>query len=132
MNSPAYDIKDILVADTSLGLTFGTNLFINKEPAKPDNTVTIYDYYGGVHNFTMDKQTYEYPSIQIRVRNVKQRNAWSIIYDIYTSLHGRAHETWNGSIYEVIYASSGPALLDWDDNDRCRLIINFNVQRKAG
>jgi hypothetical protein len=132
MNSPAYDIKDMLVAETSLGLVYGTNLFINKEPATPDNTVTLFDYFGGRHALTLDGQTYEYPAIQIRVRNRKQSEAWRIIYGIYTSLHGRAHETWNGSVYEVIYTVGGPALLDWDDNDRCRLIINLNIQRNAG
>lgn len=131
MQSPSYDIKDMLVADTALGLVFGTNLFVNREAATPDNTVTLFDY-GGRNSLTMDKQTYEYPNIQIRVRNRKQSEAWRIIYGIYLSLHGRAHETWNGSVYEIIYASGGPALLDWDDNDRCRLIINFNIQRNAG
>jgi hypothetical protein len=131
MNSPGFDIKDILVADTVVGLVYKTSLFVNREPATPDNVVTIFDYFGGRHALTLDGQTYEYPSIQIRVRNREQSEAWKIIYRIYTSLHGRAHETWNGTIYEVIYASGGPALLDWDDNDRCRLIINFNIQRKS-
>ena len=132
MNSSANDIKDILVANTALGLVFATNLFVNREPARPDNTVTIFDSYGGLYPLTLDRQTYEYPSVQIRVRNRIQSEALRIINSIYLSLHGLAHETWNGAVYEVIYCSGGPALLDWDDNDRCRFIINFNIQRKAG
>ncbi len=132
MNTTANDIKSILVADTSLGLTFATNLFVNREPASPDNAVTIFDTPGAPARVTMDRQSYEYPSIQIRVRNNKQSEATRISNAIYLSLHGRAHETWNGTVYESIVGSgSGPFLLDWDDNDRCRFVINFNVQRKV-
>jgi len=132
MNTTANDIKSILVADTALGLVHGTNLFVNREPASPDNCVTIFDTYGAPARLTLDGKSYEYPSIQIRVRNNKQSEATRIINAIYSSLHGRAHETWNGAIYESIACSgSGPFLLDWDDNDRCRFVINFNVQRKA-
>jgi len=132
MQTCSWDIKDILVANTALGLVYATNLFVNREPTKPDNTATIFDSYGGPYRLTLDKQTYEYPSVQIRVRNRKQDEALRIINSIYLSLHGLAHETWNDAVYEVIYCSGGPALLDWDDNDRCRFIINFNIQRKAG
>ncbi|KKL64285.1 hypothetical protein LCGC14_2166530, partial [marine sediment metagenome] len=45
-------------------------------------------------------------------------------------LHGKAGETWNATLYTVIYCSSGPALLDWDENNRPRFIINFNLQRR--
>ena len=131
MNSPAYDIVDMLVADTALGLVIGTSLFKNREPATPDNVVTVFDYTGR-NSMTLDKKTYAYPNVQVRVRNRKQDEAWRIINGIYTSLHGRAKETWNGSVYEVIQSVGGPALLDWDDNDRCRLIINFNIQRNSG
>lgn len=132
MNAPSYDLKDILVADTTLGLVYASNLFLNREPLNPDNTVTIFDTYGSPPRLSLDGSSYEYPSVQIRVRNKKQSEATRISFAIYASLHGRAHTTWNGTIYEVIYCSGGPALLDWDDNDRCRFIINFNIQRKTG
>jgi hypothetical protein len=73
---------------------------------------------------------YEYPSIQIRVRNKSYVNGWNMIEDIKTALHGLAQQTWNGTLYSVIYCSSGPALLDWDDNNNVRIICNFNVQRR--
>jgi hypothetical protein len=132
MNAPSVDIVDILESDSSLGLMCGVggNLFVAKEPPNPDNTVTIFDTYGYRPQLTMDNKRYEYPSVQIRVRDRDYRHGWNLINDIYLSLHGRAHETWNGSLYEVIYASNGPALLDWDDNGRARFIINLNLQRK--
>ena len=129
MNSPSEDIKDML--DTTLGLIFKDNLFIGREPILPKNCVTIFDTAGGAPQLTFTKnENYFYPSIQIRVRNIDYRDGWDLIQDIRTSLHGRAQETRNGTLYSVVYCASGPALLDWDENNRVRFIINFNIQRR--
>ena len=131
MNMPSEDIKDMLEAESSLGLTFGTNLFIGKEPTKPDNCVTIFDTPTLPPQLTFDRsERYEYPSVQIRVRNNSYTTGWTLAHDILNSLHGRGQETWNGTLYCLIRCSSGPALLDWDKNDRARFIINFNIQRR--
>lgn len=132
MNATSVDIADMLVADSSLGLEFNVNLFIGREPATPKNTVTIFDSYGRAPQLTMAGQgeDYYYPSVQIRVRNISYTDGWDIIQSITSSLHGRAHETWNGTLYTVIYCFNGPALLDWDDNGRVRFIVNFNLQRR--
>jgi|WetSurSiteA1Bulk_404760.scaffolds.fasta_scaffold146484_1 hypothetical protein len=132
MNAPSIDIVDMLEADSSLGLICGVggNLFVAKEPPNPDNTVTIFDTFGYPPYMGLTDVGYEYPSIQIRVRNRDYRTGWNLANEIMTALHGRAHETWNGALYQVIYATNGPALLDWDDNGRVRLIINFNLQRR--
>ena len=132
MNASSEDIKDMLKAESSLGLTYGTDLFIMREPPKPDNCVTIFDTAGGPAQLTLDEDNddYYYPSIQIRVRNRASITGWDLIHDIMISLHGRAQETWNGTLYTLIACSSGPALLDWDDNNRARFIINFNLQRR--
>jgi hypothetical protein len=131
MNAPSQDIKDMLVADSSLDLVLGTNLFVGKEPAKPRACVTIFDTYGFPPYLGLTDVGYEYPSIQIRVRNYNYRDGWEIAQDIVTSLHGRSHETWNDALYTVVYCSSGPALLDWDENENVRFIINFNLQRRV-
>ena len=136
MNAPSIDIKDMLEAwgDSSgftFGFTFTTDLFIGKEPILPKNCVTIFDILGFAPELNLTTQGYEYPSIQIRVRNVDYYDGWNICNEIKDSLHGRSHQTWNGTLYTVIYCSSGPALLDWDDNGNCRLIVNFNIQRRS-
>jgi hypothetical protein len=131
MNSVSEDIKDILEAESSLDLTFGTNLFVAHEPATPANTVTVYDTAGYAPQLTMDKdEIYEYPSVQIRVRNVSYQTGWELINDIKRSLHGRAHETWNGTYYSVIRCSSDIALVDWDNSKRARFVVNFDIQRR--
>jgi hypothetical protein len=130
MNIASQDIKDMLVADTNLSLVFATDLFIGVEPTLPKNCVTIFDMSGRPPQLTLagKGENYYYPSIQIRVRNVSYIAGWALIESIRTSLHGRAQETWNGTLYSVIYCSSGPAMLDWDDNSRVRFIINFDIQ----
>jgi len=139
MNNPATDIRHMLEAGlndsessgTGLGLVFATNLFIGKEPAKPINCVTIFDTAGMPPDLGLNAVGYEYPSIQIRVRNNSYVTGWNLIEGIKNSLHGRHQQQWNGTLYSVIYCTSGPALLDWDDNGNCRLVINFNIQRRA-
>jgi hypothetical protein len=121
----------MLEADSALVLVFANNLFIGQEPAKPANCVTIKDTYGMPPDLGLANQGYERPSIQIRVRNSKFLTGWTLIHDIKNLLHGLSHQTWNGTLYTVIYCSSGPALLDYDDNGNARFIINFNIQRRA-
>jgi len=131
MNSTAKDIADMIDADSYLGLTFATNLFVGKEPANPDICVTIFDTHGMPQQLTLNDQGYEYPSVQIRVRAKDYQTGWALIEGIKNILHGRASETWNGAFYSVIYCVSGPALLDWDDNSRVRFIANFNANRRT-
>jgi len=132
MNASSVDIKDLLVAESSLGLVFATNLFIGKEPSTPDECATIFDTPGFPTQLTLDGggDDYQYPSIQIRVRSNSYTDGWDLIQDITTALHGTSQETWNGTLYSVIMCSSGPALLDWDSNNRPRFIVNFNIQRR--
>ena len=134
MNAPSVDIRHFLEAygeSSGMGLDFAVNLFIGKEPAKPINCVTIFDTPGFAPDLGLSNQGYERPSIQIRVRNVSQSNGWTMIENIKNLLHGLSHQTINGTLYTVIYCSSGPALLDWDDNGHVRFIVNFNLQRRV-
>jgi hypothetical protein len=133
MQASSIDVKDMLEAygdSSGLDVEFAENLFIGAEPNKPDNCVTIFDTGGYPPALGLVNQGYEYPSIQIRVRNRKYIDGWNIIEGIKTALHGRAQETWNETLYSVIYCSSGPALLEWDDNGNVIFIINFNIQRR--
>ena len=136
MNISSEDIKDMLVADAALDLVFNpaltNNLFIGREPTLPKNCVTIYDTPGRAPQLTLGGkgEDYFYPSVQIRIRNVSYTAGLGLAQDIRTSLHGREQETWNGTLYPVIYCSSGPALLDWDQNNRARFIVNFDIQRR--
>lgn len=130
MNITSEDIKDILIGESSLGLTFGTNLFIGKEPAGKDNCATIIDSYGLPPQLTFDRtEKYEYPSIQILVRNNDYVAGLTLCYNIKDVLHGYSN-TINGTFYSVVRCSGDAAFLQWDENDRAVFSINFLIQRR--
>ena len=134
MNPASVDIKDILVVETSLGLTFKTNLFIGKEPATPDATVTIFDTPGQPNELLLvgkSELTYEYPAIQIRVRNLAYLTGWAFAESIKTFLHGLSGQVKNNAKYDLIECIQGPFLLDWDERDRVRIVLTFNITRKS-
>jgi hypothetical protein len=138
MQSPSFDIKEMLEEwiDSS-GESTGTDVFdcpihVGKEPSTPKNVITIFDTQGFPPYLSLSGESgYEYPSINIRVRNTKYDTGWNLINKIKDVLHGRHQETWNGTLYSAIICSSSPALLDWDDNGNARFIINFNLQRRT-
>lgn len=132
MNPTSEDIKDMLLeSESGLNLIFATDLFIGKEPSRPDNCVTVFDTPGFPSQLTTNKdEIYNYPSIQIRVRNKSYLTGYTLAKNIMDYLHGRAHETWNSTYYSVIRAMTDPHLLDWDENDRARFVLTFNIQRR--
>jgi hypothetical protein len=134
MNQCSKDIKDILESygeSSGLSLGFTDNLFINREPAKPVNSVTIFDTPGFPPDLSLDGATgYERPSVQIRVRNIKQDNAYALIERIKNVLHGLNQQVWNDTLYSLIQCTSGPALLDFDENGNARFVATFDVQRR--
>lgn len=130
MNAGSIDIKEMLEAETELGLVFSSNLFIGREPAEPHNVVTIYDSNTAPPHTTFDGSVYNYDTVQIRVRNKKYLDGYVLCQAIRDSLHGRAQETWGGTLYSSILCTSGPATLGWDDNNRVMFSINFQLQRR--
>lgn len=131
MNPASEDVKDLLEAESALALEFATDLFIGKEPLKPNNTVTIFDTPGSPAGKTLDTGLeMEYPAIQIRVRNINYMAGYTLAKNIKDLLHNRAQETVNGTLYCAIHCMQGPALLDWDANDRARFVMTFNLMRR--
>lgn len=131
MNAPSIDIKDMLEGNSELGLVFSDNLYISREPAKPNNCVTLYDTPGEPDGLSLDrKERYEYPSVQVRIRNVGYVAAWDLMDDIRMFLHGKAHEEWNEAYYTVIKVSNGPLFLEYDENNRVVIVVTFQIQRR--
>lgn len=131
MNTVSQDIAELLESDGSLNLTIGDNLFIGKEPPEPANTVTIYDDSGSPPQKTYKRgEDYYYPSIQLRIRHSQYLKAGELAFDIAKALHRRAHEAINGTYYSAIDCSISPAFFDYDEKDRARWVVSFNVQRR--
>ena len=131
MNPTSKDIADFLESESSLGLTFGINLFVGLEPAQPNDCVTIFDTPGGPPQLTLAQgENYFYPSIQIRIRNDGYMAGWNLINDIKAVLHGFGQDTINGTYYSVIKCAQEPFLLDWDMHNRARFVSTFDMQRR--
>jgi hypothetical protein len=130
MKAVSEDIKDILLSESSLGLSFADDLFVGKEPHEPDNCVTIFDIPGDPPQVTMDVTRYDYPAVQIRCRNNDYMQASQQAYDIMEVLHGRSHEIVNGNYISSIIAQSDPQFFDWDQENRARFILKIKIQRR--
>jgi hypothetical protein len=72
---------------------------------------------------------YNYLALNVRVRNQKYDTAWAIANQIVEVLDGRSNFILNDSFYGLIRALDSPSLLDWDENNRARFVVNFEVQR---
>lgn len=130
MNFVTEDIKDMLTDESSLGLTFGTDLFIAHEPESPDNCVTLYDTSGGRPDLSLQGGNYHRDTFQIRVRNNGYAEAMAEVYRIMDFLQGKANEIWNGTYYSLIYVYIPPFGLEWDDNNRAVVVLNMEAQRR--
>jgi len=128
MNATSLDIKAMLDADTDIDLS-GYPIERGTLRADISNTIAIIDVPGGPSQLTMDKKQYNFESIQIKVQSEDYDEGWAKANDIKNSLHGRAHETWNGTYYSVITCINGPGFYE-RVNQRTIFVINFNVQRR--
>jgi len=130
MNAASYDIANILEAESALGLTIGTNLFIGREPDKIESCVVLFDTPSYRPETSLSaEEYYEYCSLQIRVRSNEYLTAFNTADEIKTFLNGQANITVDEVVYTSILCSTPPALLDWD-NGKVRFIINFEIQRR--
>lgn len=134
MNSIIEDIRLMLEAESSLGLVFNDNLFLYREPAKPINSVTLFEAPGmppvGLLGSNEDSKHYERPALQVRIRNVDPQAAFQQGLEISNALHARANEVWGDYYYALIYTTTQPYMLDWTDGSNIRVLLNFNIQRR--
>ena len=132
MNPPSEDIKDILLeSDAGLDLVYGTSLFYSKEPDGTDiadKIVTVLDSGG---DEPAVQYSYEYPSVQVRVRGDKFKygDAYALINSIKNELHGTYNKTINGARYIGIWASSDILPLGYDEENRPIFTVNFRLHR---
>lgn len=128
MNSPAFDIKDILAGTSSLALTFATDLFVSEMPDTPDQCVCVYDTGGFEPEANFN---YERPTAQVMVRGAKGAypTAFSLAQSIRDILHGTANYTINAARYIGIWCQSDILSLGYDKNHRPMLSVNFRIHR---
>ncbi len=136
MNNASKDIAQKLASLTIpsssvFKFIIGSNLFVGREPTSPDDCVTIVDRPSWPIGINLDGSgDFDYASVQIRVRNISYDKGAEMMQAIIKLLHGLNNFTINDTDYFVCMCVSGPSLLDWDQNNRVRLISNFDIQRR--
>ena len=130
MNPTTQDIKDIL--EDSIGvaeLSFGTNLFIGIMPDTPDSCVGLYDTGGMAPDEAIEGLLY--PTFQVRVRGAEggYQTAYALAQSVRNALHQLANQTFNGTRYLYIFASSDILFLGPDEKGRPLFSINFRTAK---
>lgn len=129
-NSPSVDIIDMLI-DSGCpvsSLVFGTDLFVASLPDTPNNAVCIYDTGGSAQG----EFGYEYPNVQIIIRNLDYVTGYVLARNIKYYLHlARNNEIWNGTRYININCRSDILALGQDEKNRYMFSINFQAQRSG-
>lgn len=104
--------------------TVGSGIFKYRMPPTPDNCICVYPAGGpeGLRYIDIN-----YPTLQVRVRNVHPASGYNILQSIHNTLHG-LHTTLPGGVIisDTYGIQSQPALTEIDDKQRVHHIIQFS------
>jgi len=139
MNPPSIDIKDLLNGDTSLGLTFQTDLHVSYLPDDDDTPnlcVAVFDTPGESPEHGVDADSpAENPGVMVMVRgNIREYSeAYMLANDIKNFLKGESNHnfTLNGTKYVGIWSEGNPIPIGYDDEGRPLFTINFRIKRSG-
>jgi len=130
MNPICEDIKDILV--TEGGFTFGTDLFISKQPSENIDVVTLYDTSGSAPDILLNGDL-ENSSFEVLVSYVGYQAAFAVANEIKDLLKEKANFTLSGTRYVVFRLENGPNEIpnrSMNPSDgKVYLSLNFSVKR---
>jgi hypothetical protein len=123
-------VKDLLDGDSSLQLTFATDLFVSEMPDAPDAAVCIFDTGGYAPEVDYE---YKRPTVQVLVRGRRDGYlaAHALAADILDVLNGLHNETINSTRYIGIWAEGDVISLGRDGNGRPLLSMNFRIHRAS-
>lgn len=121
MNSPAFDIASFLRTES-----VETVIYVNEEPASPNNCVTVYDT-GGADPMVVD--TVYSPTIQVRVRNLSSPAAYAKQYQIRDILVAGKNEIINSTDYVAVWLQGDIISIGRDENNRFILTSNYRIMR---
>lgn len=128
MNSPAYDVMNLLGGSAIGAGEAGTDMFTGFEPPSPNNCITVFDTGGFEGDAVND---YRKPTVQVRVRNTAYAAGWIKANEIHMALHGLHNTTEDGTRYIGIWAMGEPSAIGYDENDRALFVVNFRIHRTA-
>lgn len=126
------DVADYLVANVSLSLTQGTNLFMNWKPESPNQIVVLSDYSHDEPVVTMGEvvPSTERPRLQVLVRDEPSEvvACEDRCRDIYEYLCALKSTTINAHNYTAIPRQT-PTMVGRDEQQRVLYVVNFDVVR---
>jgi len=126
VNSPAYDLANIL-ASSAVGLgSLGVDLFVGREPATPNNCSTAFDTGGFDPDTGAD---YQRPTVQFLVRNIAYNEGWAQANAIRNALHGLYGVVEDGARYIGVWAMGEASHIGYDDNNRALFSVNVRIHR---
>ena len=137
MNFTTYDIATLLVDSASgLNLVLGSNLHLSKMPDSPVYCVTLYDS-GGLDREILTGATegstdvsLEKPFFQIRMRDTGYEGVMTKASEIASYLHGLGGVEVNSTLYMAIIMQGDILFLEYDENKRPLVAMNFRVLRR--
>ena len=108
-----------------------TGVFMVKMPDTPDDAVCLYEYAGIPPEFAHDGQQWENLRVQAVARDAKLNyaNARAKAQSVYNVLNGTVNTTIDSSRYLKILALQSPFPMGADENDRPRIVVNFEIGR---
>lgn len=134
MNSPAVDLKDILVT-AGVGVfaaATGWGIFVSQEPAGsegegPDTAITLYDVIGTTEDTLNDIRVDNF-SVQTRVRGAKgdYQAAWTKMEAVVSALNQTLNHVIGSTRYASIYRTSTAQFLRRDDQNRPIFTCDFS------
>lgn len=130
MNAVSFDIKTLIEEDSSLGLVFGTNLFIGRKPAAPSDCVTLYDVAGMAPDLCLNKEGYNRDALQIVVRNTSYVTAMTTAWQLADFLQGQSNIVLDNIQYTLLRVVITPTVLEWDEDNCVLVLFSIEAQRR--
>jgi hypothetical protein len=106
-----------------------SSLFLSRMPDAPDDVVCLYEYGGPAPEFGHDGQQWENPRLQAVARSKQYVNARSAAQNVYNLLNGKSNPVFGGVPYLKCLAMQSPFPLLPDQNDRHRIVVNFELAK---
>jgi hypothetical protein len=130
-NPTSIDVKDLLEAASvgTFAASSGWGIWIGKQPAKPDTSITLFDDGGFAPDpkFLLDR-----PTLRVLVRGSEwgYTGAYSKAQAVKDTLLGDDRQTVGGTLYVGIIMTGDIAFIQYDDNNRPIFSLNFQIWRE--
>jgi len=133
MGSPAQDMAQVLLLDSSLALVWARTLHVGISPDTeddPDLCVSVRDTPGIAPESDFD---YHISGVQVRVRGDRGDyvGAHLLARKIAYFLNGQVDLVVDGARYIMVLAQGDPFFVDWDGNRRPEFVLNFALHWTA-